>query len=115
MRSLVALALAALLPGCLFNSAVATATIPLAFVRLPEPPDDDEEYALNESARLGKLREHSRHRLYDPAQGPRCAVTVTPTGARTWRLSSCEGELKCWALAGGGYDCERRTADTPQL
>lgn len=115
MRLILLLTLAALLPGCLFNSAVATATLPLAFVRLPEPSGDDGEYELTETERLAKLREHSRHRLYDPAEGPRCAVTVTPTGARTWQLSSCEGELECWALAGGGYDCERRTGASPQL
>ncbi len=57
-----------------------------------------------EEARLRRLRDDSRTRLYPP-RGPHCAVLVTRTSARTWRLTDCDGALYCWALR-DGYDCE---------
>ena len=96
----------AMLTGCALTGAAATGTVPLAMV--PPPAYENE-------GDLAGLQDHSRHRLYDPARGPRCAVSVTPTGPRTWQLKSCEGELKCWALGGGGYDCEKPPSPAPQL
>lgn len=108
MNRLVLLMATLALPGCVFSSAVIP---PMTYALVTAPPEDEP----SDEQRLAMLRDHSRHRLYDPAQGPRCAVQVTPTGRRTWRLSSCDGELKCWALGGGGYDCERPLAVAPQL
>lgn len=110
MNRLLPLMACVALPGCVFSSAVVP---PMTFALAAPMPEDD---GPTEADRLAMLRDHSRHRLHDPAVGPKCSVKVTLTGRRTWRLSSCEGELKCWALGGGGYDCERPIAAvTPQL
>lgn len=107
MRQLLVIASIVLCSGCLARDIINSPQVSGPEVQPPYALAPGEEFDPYEEERIAGLIDKSRTRLYeDPVAGPKCASNVSRTGRRTWSVSSCEGQVKCWALD-PGFDCER--------